>query len=73
MGWVGWLVCYLVYIGSIELVVMDCKLNAVVDLGCVLSELRDELQLRREGNGGAMQRLLIQNYESLDIVYFLWH
>ena len=52
---------------------MDSKLNAVVDLGGILFELIDELKLRRESNGGAVQRLLIQDYEALNVVYFLWH
>lgn len=42
------------YIGAFNLEVMNSKLNAVIDLGSAFTvELRHEIQVSREGNGGA--------------------
>jgi hypothetical protein len=59
----------MVHISVFVLVIMDCKLYAVVDLRAVLgAKIRVEVHASREGDGGAVKGLFIQDDETFDVV-----
>lgn len=61
---------YMVHISVFLLVIMDCKLYTVVDLRAVLgAKIRGEVHASREGDGGAVKGLFIQDDETFHVVH----
>jgi hypothetical protein len=53
---------------------MDCKLYAVVNVRAVLgAKIWVEVHICREGDGGAVKGLFIQDYETFHIVHQIRH
>lgn len=60
----------MVHISVFVLVLMDCKLYAVVDLRAVLgAKIWVEVHVSREGDGGAVKGLFIQDDETFHVVH----
>lgn len=58
------------HISVFVLVIMDCELYAVVNLRAVLgAKVWIEVQTSREGDGGAVEGLFIQDDETFHVVH----
>lgn len=65
---------YLFHIGVVMLVIMNCKLYAVVDLRPAIgAKIWVEVHICREGDGGAAKGLFIQDDETFNIVHQIRH
>lgn len=64
---------YLLSIGCRLLMAINSKLNAVIDIRAVLVKVWKQIQIGRERNEGAQQRVLVQNNEAFYVIHHIFH